>query len=101
MASFVLDATRRHAMWAWHDVTGWEVLWMTAMMLFVWVPIVIVALWLATVFGRRSGGSQSDGGPIDARETARQAYARGDIDRERYLQIIRDLEETSPRGAGV
>ncbi len=83
-------------MWTWHDGgDGWGVLWMGLMMAIVWVPLLLVFVWALREFGRpREDDRASMRGPVPepaAGEIARRAYARGEIDRERYLQVMDDL----------
>lgn len=76
--------------WGWHDgPDGWGWIWMSLMMLLVWLPLIVVAVWAVSQIGRRSG---REGDGADAREIARRRYAQGEIDRERYLQIMEDIE---------
>jgi len=83
-------------MWTWHDgADGWGVLWMGLMMAIVWVPLLLIFVWAMREFGRphrddRDSTHRPSAEP-DAREIARRAYARGEIDRERYLQVMEDL----------
>lgn len=83
-------------MWHWHGdgIGGWGAgdWWsMALMMLLVWTPILIVGfLLLRAPIGPREPGR--DGGD-PAVEEARRAYARGDIDRERFQEVMRDLRE--------
>ena len=80
-------------MWGWDDgPNGWGWFWMVAMMSIMWLPLLFAAIWLLTQFGRGGPGRNDDGDRPDARELARRGYARGEIERERYLQIIQDLE---------
>ena len=86
-------------MWNWNDgPDGWGLLWMALMMAIVWVPLLLILVWALREFGRPRGSEQPPASQLppepDAREIARRAYARGEIDRERYLQIIEDLEQT-------
>jgi uncharacterized membrane protein len=86
-------------MWEWHEgPDGWGVLWMGLMMAIVWLPLLLILFWGLREFGRphNDGRPPSNQPPAepDARELARRAYARGEIDRERYLQVIEDLEQT-------
>ena len=90
-------------MWDWHGgPDGWGWLWMGLMMTIVWLPLLVLLVWALRQFGQPA---QSPGAPpreserrqepdVDARELARRTYARGEIDRERYLQILEDLEQT-------
>lgn len=85
-------------MWYWGDgPEGWGVLWMGVMMALMWLPIVVLLVWLLRGFERPRHEppppARSSPEP-DAREIAGRAYARGDIERERYLQIVEDLDRT-------
>ena len=88
-------------MWTWHDgADGWGVLWMFLMMSVLWIPLIAVLLWGLRGFPGPAGPRESPASSLraetpDAREVARQAYARGDMDRERYLQVIEDLDRTN------
>ena len=79
---------------------GWGWISMLLMMGWVWIPIVALLVWLVT----RSAGSSARQ-PAEreeqphATEIARRAYARGEITRERYLQLIDDLREPRVSGA--
>ena len=87
-------------MWQWSDgPDGWGVLWMLLMMTFVWLPILLLILWGLRGFSGPANRHEPPPPPSrneasDAREIARQTYARGEIDRERFLQIIEDLDRT-------
>lgn len=77
-----------------HDTSDW--IWMTLIMAFFWVPIVWAALWAIT----RTSRDQDDRPrprphePEDARDIARAAYARGELTREQFLEVIEDLDRT-------
>ena len=81
---------------------GWEWLWMGVMMMFIWTPLLLTLAWAMRQFGPRGGhpGRRRDEAERDAVEIARRAYARGEISRERYLQLIDDLER-APQPPGV
>jgi uncharacterized membrane protein len=68
------------------------------MMLIVWLPLLVILLWALRQFGQPSRDNESRSSQLppepDAGEIARRAYARGEIDRERYQQIMQDLGET-------
>lgn len=85
-------------MWYWRDSgDGWGVFWMMLMMAFMWVPLILLLVWSLRQFGQPPRDREPPAPPpaeSDAREIARRAYARGEIERERYLQIIQDLEQT-------
>ena len=81
-------------MWHWHgDGAGWDGgdwIGMALMMVFIWGPILLAGFFLLrAATGPRHEPPRTD----SAEEEARRAYARGDIDRERFQQIIRDLRD--------
>lgn len=82
-------------MWYWHDgLGGWDWLWMAIMMGLMWIPIVLLAVWLLASLTRgRNGGLPGASDPLVA---ARIAYARGEITREQYFEIIDDLGGAPP-----
>jgi len=85
-------------MWGWHEgMDGADWVWMTLMMGLVWAPIVLIVLWFLrdAVGGTPRGRDRRDGdGEISAIKLARRAYARGELSREQYLQVVADLEQT-------
>lgn len=88
-------------MWNWGDgPDGWGWFWMGVMMVVVWLPLLVLLIWALRQFGQPSRRDESWPGQLPpepgAREIARRAYARGEIDRERYQQIMQDLGE--PQG---
>ena len=81
-------------MW-WHDgPDGWWLVWMSLMMLLVWLPIIVIAIWALRGFASPHRHDERSR-PPGARETAREAYARGELTRERFLGIIEDLDRTA------
>lgn len=92
-------------MWTWHDGPGgWGVLWMFLMMSVLWIPLIVLLLWgirgCSASNDRRELLAPPSDSTHDPREIARRTYARGEIDRERFLQLIEDLDRTessSPR----
>ncbi len=83
--------------WGWQDLAGgW--LGMGLMMAIVWLPLIAGGFWLLQLLSRGPGGvpPRDD---LDARELARRAYARGEMDRERFLQVMQDLETHAHRPA--
>lgn len=78
----------------WYGRGGWDGgdwIGMTVMMFFMWVPLLllVVLLWRAFVVpnDRPAAGRSED----PAEQEARRSYARGEIDRDRFLQIVDDL----------
>ncbi len=76
-------------MWHWHgDWSSGDWLSMSVMMLIVWLPLLLLI-----AFAIRSLITPGVGRAASAEEEARRAYARGEIDRERFQQIMQDLRE--------
>jgi len=72
-------------MWHSADGMGWWMLFGSIWFVVFWGLVLWVVLSLV---GRGSGGARGDDSPI---EIARRRYARGDITREEFEQIRRDL----------
>jgi len=81
-------------MWHWHgEWNSGEWLSMSIMMLIVWLPLLLlIGLAFRSFFTPGARRSPS------AEEEARRAYARGDIDRDRFQQIMQDLREHRSTG---
>jgi putative membrane protein len=73
--------------------SGWGWIMMIGMILF-WVLIIGAMVWLAIVMFRRPGGIA--GGPGAGNETPleilKKRFARGEISRDEYERMKRDLE---------
>lgn len=83
-------------MWQFHDGGDW--IWMTVVMAFIWVPIVLAVLW---ALGRGFAGpnisrSENEHDRDDPEAIVRLAYARGELSRERFLEVVEDLDRTKP-----
>jgi putative membrane protein len=73
-------------MWGEHEGMGWWMLFGSVWFVLFWGAII----WLfVRVFGPRDEGQSRDESAI---EIARRRYARGEISREDFEQIRRDLE---------
>ena len=74
-------------MWDGHDGMGWWMVWGG----FLWIVLIgaglFFAAWLAQNNGRERTGSPNET-PL---EIARRRYASGEISREQFEQIRRDL----------
>lgn len=83
-------------MWMWPvGSVGWGWLTMVVMMALFWVPVLLLAAWGTRALlglGARGGGGTAV--EADARELARRGYARGEFTRERFMQIMEDLDRT-------
>jgi putative membrane protein len=71
-------------MWGAHDGMGWWMVFGMAWMVVFWGVLLWLIIWGATRVGRRDGGDS----PL---EVARRRYAQGEITREQFEQLRRDL----------
>ena len=83
-------------MWHTGDGMGWWMLWGGLMMLLFWGAITALVVWAVQSLGRRDDGraqyrATPSGTPLDV---AKERYARGEIRRDEFEQMKRDLEET-------
>jgi putative membrane protein len=78
-------------MWYMHDGSGWWMVFGGLWMLVFWVAIIALVVWaikkLTEHKGPRSGTSEKRE-PLDI---AKERYAKGEISREEFEQIKRDL----------
>ena len=79
---WLLDGT-----WQMHDGMGWWMLWGGAMMVLFWGVIIGGAVWLVARLGADRGGRRDE----SALDVARRRYASGELTREEFDQIRKDL----------
>lgn len=73
-------------MWGAHDGMGWWMMFGAIWMVIFWGAIIWLIAWGVSRFG---GREQRDG--ESALEVARKRYASGEITREQFEQLHRDL----------
>ena len=74
-------------MWGEHEGMGWWMLFGSIWFVVFWALVI----WaLVTVFGRGERGAPS-GGSESPLDIARRRYARGEISRDEFEQLRRDL----------
>ena len=83
-------------MWHSGDGMGWWMVWGGLMMIFFWGAIIAVVVWAVQSLSRRDDGPAQSGAipPRTPLEIAKERYARGEISRDEFEQMKRDLEET-------
>jgi len=74
-------------MWHFGDGMGWWMLFGGAWSFALWGVVIGLVVWAVTRMSRRSGSSSKD----DAVSIARERYARGEISREEFDRIKKDL----------
>ena len=73
-------------MWGMHDGMGWWMVFGAVWMVLFWGAIIWLIAWAVSQFSRGGGG-----GSASALDIAKQRYARGEIDRDQYEQLRKDL----------
>jgi len=84
-------------MWNTGDGMGWWMLWGGLMMVLFWGAIIALVVWAVQSLGRGDGGHAQSEATSPARtplEIAKERYARGEISRDEFEQMKRDLEES-------
>ena len=80
-------------MWHTGDGMGWWMVWGGLMMVLFWGGIIALIVWTVQSLTRREDGQGQPGAPRRRPlDIASERYARGDISREEFEQIKRDLE---------
>jgi putative membrane protein len=83
-------------MWHGADGAGWWMLWGGLMMFVFWGGIIALIVWAIQVLTRRESGQTGSVGlgspPRAPLDSAKERYARGEINRDEFLQIRKDLE---------
>ncbi len=75
-------------MWSYGFMGGWMILWAAVMVIF-WGGLIALVIWGIT---RMVGGcGRGRGREHDALDVVKERYARGDISRDQFEQIKKDL----------
>ena len=74
-------------MWFWQDGFGWWMIFGGVFMVIFWGGIIALIVW-AVKRATDRGGSRGTASPLDI---ARERYAKGEINREQFEQLKKDL----------
>jgi len=76
-------------MWCWGQgaIGGWGIFG-TVMMVVFWIAIIVLVVWGIKRFTQETTTLTSKGGAL---EIAKQRYAKGEISKQEYEQLKRDL----------
>lgn len=75
-------------MWYMHEGAGWWMLFGGFWMVVFWGVLIALAIWgIRKVIGTSKKHEESS-----PQDIARQRYARGEISRDEYEQLMKDLE---------
>jgi len=78
-------------MWYWHNGMGWWMVFGGICMLLFWGAIIALVVWGINRLTERRGSGSSTGERRDPLDIAKERYARGEISREEFEQIKKDL----------
>jgi len=74
-------------MWVAHEGAGWWMLFGWLWFVIFWAGIIALGIWIVRKLTERDGSERGN----TALDIAKQRYARGEISREEFEQIKRDL----------
>ena len=74
-------------MWYMHDYSGWWMFFGWLWLAVFWASVMALGIWIVRKLTERNGSQDSN----NALGIARQRYARGEISREEFEQIKKDL----------
>jgi putative membrane protein len=77
-------------MWYWHEGMGWWMLFGGLWTLIFWVLIIVLIVWAIKKVAERGSGSGGTG-KRDPLDIAKERYAKGEISKEQFEQIKKDL----------
>jgi putative membrane protein len=83
-------------MWFWNGGMGWCMIFGGLFMLVFWGGIIALIVWGVKKLVERSSGSTSVERP-DPLDIAKERYAKGEISKEQFDQIKKDLLSDSSR----
>lgn len=81
-------------MWHGHEGMGWWMVWGSIVMVLFWGAIIGLIVWAIQSVTSKTEKAPPPSGSQTALDIAAQRYARGEISREQFEQIKRDLKGT-------
>jgi putative membrane protein len=78
-------------MWYMHDGWGWWMVFGGIWMLLFWIAVIWLVVWGIRTLVRREGPKSGTSEKRDPLEIAKERYAKGQISKEEYDQIKKDL----------
>lgn len=78
-------------MWHLGEGMGWWMVFGGVWMIVFWGAVIAAIVWAVTRLGRRGGSSSGETGKGKALDIAKERYAKGEISREEFEQIKKDL----------
>ena len=78
-------------MWYWHNGMGWWMMFGGIWMVVFWGVVIALAVWGISKLTQRGGSGSSTTARDDPLDIAKERYAKGEISREEFEQIKKDL----------
>jgi len=78
-------------MWYWHEGMGWWMVFGGILMVLFWGGLIGLVVWGISRLIQRSDSGPSSGQRRDALDIAKERYAKGEISREEFERIKKDL----------
>jgi len=78
-------------MWHYHDGMGWWMVFGSVWIVIFWIIILFLVFWVIKKISRNRDSGSDAIEKSDALSIARERYARGEISREEFEQIKKDL----------
>jgi len=78
-------------MWHYHDGMGWWMVFGSVWIVIFWIIILFLVFWAIKKMSRNRDSGSNAIEKSDALSIARERYARGEISREEFEQIKKDL----------
>ena len=74
-------------MWYWGNSMGWWMILNIIGMVVFWGGVIVLVIWAVKKLSQRGGGGESRG----ALDILKERYARGEINKEQFEQMKKDL----------
>ena len=78
-------------MWCWHEGMGWWMVFGGILMVLFWGGLIALVVWGISRLIQGSDSGPSSGQRRDALDIAKERYAKGEISREEFERIKKDL----------
>jgi len=78
-------------MWCWHEGMGWWMVFGGILMVVFWGGLIGLVVWGVSRLIQGSDSGSRGGQRRDALDIAKERYAKGEISREEFEQIKKDL----------
>lgn len=78
-------------MWYWHEGMGWWMMFGVIWMLVFWGVIIALVVWGIKKLTERGGSGSSNTQRRDPLDIAKERYAKGEIAKEEFDRIQKDL----------